>query len=203
MSAVNAGRRVAGNAAVNADQAPADHPQGKRMKNKTHYAFTLVELLVVIAIIAILAGLLLPALGRAKGKAQDTRCLNNLKQLGIAIYSYADDHEGRLPAAEPLPSSPVDPTNALPRICDVLAPYIGYNTNNMPTALSVFKCPRDLINYFDREGSSYQWEYMMNNRTLPTGNTRIPLMYDYENFHMGGTNGSKYIFFADGHVSKL
>jgi len=175
------------------------------MKNnsKAIDAFTLIELLVVIAIIAILAGLLLPALSRAKDKALDTRCMNNLKQIGIAIYLYADDHDGRCPAAEPMPSMPVDPTNGLPRICDVLAMYLGYETNNMPKSLTVFRCPKDNIGYFEREGSSYQWEYMMNNRPLVMRNDRTPLMYDYENFHSGGTNGSRYIFFADAHVAKF
>ncbi|HKQ39696.1 MAG TPA: hypothetical protein VJ063_16585, partial [Verrucomicrobiae bacterium] len=121
----------------------------------------------------------------------------------IAIFSYADDHEGRLPAAEPLPSQPVDPTNALPPITHVLAYYVGYNTNNMPKGVSVFRCPKDQFGYFEREGSSYQWEYMMNNRYLDMRRDKQPLMYDYENFHSGGTNGSKFIVFSDGHVGKF
>jgi prepilin-type N-terminal cleavage/methylation domain-containing protein/prepilin-type processing-associated H-X9-DG protein len=81
-------------------------------------AFTLVELLVVIAIIALLAALLLPALGGAKVKAREASCLSNLRQIGLGMRMYADEHEGWLPT-----TTHGNPTNA--SWIYTLAPFLG------------------------------------------------------------------------------
>jgi prepilin-type N-terminal cleavage/methylation domain-containing protein/prepilin-type processing-associated H-X9-DG protein len=168
-------------------------------------AFSLIELLVAIGIIGILTAMLMPAISRAKGKAYDTKCISNLRQIGIGLSIYADENNGKLPYAERQPSRPVDPTHVYPRIVDVLSNQVG-------GAVAIFQCPRDRFGWYKKEGSSYEWNYQANGQPIVLPGVisgiqmtavKARLMYDYENFHPGSTNGTKNVLHGDGHVAPI
>ncbi len=129
------------------------------LRNIPCLGFTLVELLVVIATIAILAGLLLPVLSKAKGKARGVFCLNNTRQLGLAWIMYADEHDGRLPynlgGNETRSFAPHSNLNWVNNIMDWDVVANSDNTNIVTIsqaslgpytkAVSVYRCPGDFV----------------------------------------------------------
>lgn len=112
------------------------------MNRNSRQAFTLVELLVAIAIIGILASLLLGALSVAKGRALRVQCVNNLKQLGVATQSYADDHGGRLPGPAWLGLYEEYDNSNFTRLPYYIAPYMGLPAPSAtPQDALLVRCP--------------------------------------------------------------
>jgi prepilin-type N-terminal cleavage/methylation domain-containing protein/prepilin-type processing-associated H-X9-DG protein len=130
------------------------------LRARTAYApaFTLIELLVVIAIIAILASMLLPALSRAKARAQTTKCAGNMRQITLGMIMYADDHEGDMPspalAGIPRPSDWVHWQPGRDIRNSVIAPYVGSNLSS-----NLFRCPPD---NFTNRPQNYPYSYSLN-----------------------------------------
>jgi prepilin-type N-terminal cleavage/methylation domain-containing protein/prepilin-type processing-associated H-X9-DG protein len=161
-------------------------------------AFTLVELLVVIAIIAVIAALAYPAYQRSVGAGKAVACVANLRQLGVALNAYLQDHEMTMPTLMIARESTKD---------DV--PVIDNTLNNYAKDPRVFACPADTKDFAGRTGTSYCWNIALNGQPLATLNflqvvtdpTHIPIMSDKEGFHPYLSDKIN-ILYADGHATK-
>ncbi|MFA6292163.1 MAG: prepilin-type N-terminal cleavage/methylation domain-containing protein [Victivallales bacterium] len=103
-------------------------------------SFTLIELLVVIAIIAILAGMLLPALSKAKSIAKSINCVSNQKQFGTAFFMYADSYDGYIPFAS-------YSSNTSPLWCEMLINADILQAPTVSTNLGIWNCPENSEQY--------------------------------------------------------
>jgi prepilin-type N-terminal cleavage/methylation domain-containing protein len=141
-------------------------------RSDPHSGFTLIELLVVIAIIAILASMLLPALSKAKGLAQRSACVNNMRQITLGIVMYTMDHEGEMPSAalrnEARSSDWVHWQPGRDIKGSVIAPYVGSNLSS-----NLFRCPPD---FYSNRPQGYPYSYSLNGYLTREGVVRTTNM---------------------------
>jgi prepilin-type N-terminal cleavage/methylation domain-containing protein/prepilin-type processing-associated H-X9-DG protein len=171
----------------------------RRMPRRSPFRsrFTLIELLVVIAILALLMGLLFPILGKVTDKARKSSCLNNLRQLGIAVNAYTANSRGFLPTCQRVTTDPDDPEGV-------------FNALEVASA-TVFRCPADTApdasgkTFHQQYHTSYEWNAWLSGMLIDKSDLTVqevkitmPLMGDGASFH--DQLGRNYLY-VDGRVS--
>lgn len=165
---------------------------------------TLVELMVVIALLTATAAILLPLHSHYQAEAARSVCRVQLGQIGTALGRYAMAHEGRLPAARPMPK-PIDGPAALPALPMVVSRYVS-------RAATAFHCPGDELMLFAMCGSSYYYDTAAAFGTGTTAETAdaTPMIWDADNvtlrargesIHVPPFHGRRMVGYRDGHVA--
>lgn len=160
-------------------------------------AFTLIELLVVIVIIAILAAIAVPVYSRIAENGRATACVSNLRQLGMALNLYLNEHNATMPQ---LAAGRSDKSQD--------AAVIDNTLNAYATDPNVFLCPGDRQGIGAATGTSYYWNSAISGQMVSnlnflanTNPSQIPVLSDKEGFHPYVQNKVN-ILYADGHAGK-
>ena len=174
------------------------------MKPPRGRAFSLIELIIVIAIIGTLFALAIPEYKKFIARARSVACMNNLRQIGVAVGTYLADNDNTFPFIEPNPDDPVyDAAYEAKPILTELGPY--------GVTQQLLRCPEDVKagNYFKQRGTSYQWSPILDGelkvnpvvygrrggaRTVNPARMRVCM--DFEAVHFNRANR----LYADGHV---
>ena len=193
---------------------------GKISDKRCRTAFTLIELLVVIAILALLIAILLPALSKARGKAEEVVCLNNLKELQLCAKLYSQDHDYYLPPNRNVyyvntqsPSNSFDPDQTW---CAGLAPY-DTTTENIEHGVlfqynrstDIYRCPSDKSHVQTEDGEplhirrtrSYNMSQSING--LPYTNEAVILPSFTKETEIDYPPPSKLLFFVGVHEDSI
>ncbi len=172
---------------------PRRHPRRRAA------AFTMIEVLVTLGIIVVLVTLAIPVTDRVRHRAQASECMSHLRSLGTALQTYLGDHNNVMPT---LLNARPDKEAEGDAIDNTLNEYVEGGTD-------VFRCPSDHKHFYEKTGTSYSWNNLLNGQPAAglsmmgfiRDDNRIPVMGDKEGFH-------KYrdvkvnILYADGHVAK-